>query len=96
MIRRINKVMTTKKVPQRMCVACRQLFDKKSMLRIVKNGEKIFLDFTSKASGRGAYVCNNPDCVKKLKKARLLNKVFSCPVDDEIYSAVEEEYFGAK
>ena len=67
------------------------------MLRIVKNSEgKIFLDFSSKASGRGAYICDNPDCIKKLKKQRLLNKVFSCAVDDKVYSGIEEEYFGAK
>ena len=88
--------MTTKKVPLRMCIACRQLFEKKEMLRIVRSDEKIFLDFTSKASGRGAYICDNPDCVKKLKKQKLLNKVFSLSVDDEIYNAIEEAYFGAK
>ena len=88
--------MTTKKAPLRMCIACRQLFEKREMLRVVKSGDKIFLDFTSKASGRGAYVCNNPDCIKKLKKQRLLNKVFSLNVDDGIYNAIEEAYFGAK
>ena len=79
-----------------MCIACRQLFEKREMLRVVKNDCKIFLDFTSKAAGRGAYVCNNPDCIKKLKKQRLLNKVFSSSVDDEIYDAIEEVYFDAK
>ena len=88
--------MTNKKTPLRMCIACRQLFEKKEMLRVVRGDGKIFLDFTSKASGRGAYVCDNPDCVRKLKKQRLLNKVFSFPVDDEIYNAIEEAYFGAK
>ena len=88
--------MTTKKTPQRMCIACRQLFEKRQMLRVVRSEDKIFLDFTSKASGRGAYVCNNPDCIKKIKKQKLLNKVFSSPVDDEIYNSIEEAYFGAK
>ena len=88
--------MTTKKTPLRMCIACRQLFEKREMLRVVRSEDKIFLDFTSKASGRGAYVCDNPDCVKKMKKQRLLNKVFSCSIDDEIYNAIEEAYFGAK
>jgi len=83
-----------KKIPQRMCVACRELKEKREMLRIVKSEGNVFLDFTSKAAGRGAYICNNPDCVKKLKKGRLLNKVFSCAVPDEVYSAIEEEYFG--
>ncbi len=89
--------MPNKKIPLRQCIACRELKEKKAMLRIVKNSEgKIFLDFTSKAAGRGAYICNNPECIKKLKKGRLLNRVFSCAVDDEIYAAVEEEYFGKK
>ena len=67
------------------------------MLRIVKNSEgEIFLDFSSKAQGRGAYICDSPECIKKLKKQRLINKVFSCAVDDKVYSAIEEEYFGKK
>ncbi len=86
-----------KKIPLRMCIACRELKEKRDMLRLVKNGEgKIFLDFSWKAAGRGAYICDNPECVKKLKRQKLLNKVFSCAVDDEVYSAVEEEYFGKR
>lgn len=67
------------------------------MLRVVKNGEgKIFIDFSSKAAGRGAYICDNPECIKKLKKQRLLNKVFSTAVEDNVYTSIEEEYFGSK
>ena len=86
-----------KKIPLRQCIACRELKEKKSMLRVVKNSEnKIFLDFSGKANGRGAYICDNPDCIKKLKKSKLLDKVFSCRVDEEVYTAIEEEYFGRK
>lgn len=89
--------MSNKKIPLRQCVACRGLKEKRSMLRIVKNADgKIFIDFSSKASGRGAYICNDPECIKKLKKYRLLNKAFSCTVGEDIYAAVEEEYFGKK
>lgn len=87
----------TKKIPLRMCVACRELKEKKDMLRVVKNGDdKIFIDFSSKAAGRGAYVCDKPECVAKLKKQRLLNKVFSSEVGCDVYTAIEEKYFGAK
>ncbi len=80
-----------------MCIACKELKEKREMLRIVKSPEgRIFLDFSSKASGRGAYICDNVECIKKLKKQRLLNKVFSCSVEEEVYSAIEEEYVGAK
>lgn len=87
----------TRKIPLRMCIACRELKEKKQMLRIVKPAEgDVFLDFSSKAAGRGAYICDNPDCILKLKKQRLLNKVFSCEVADGVYKAIEEEYFGKK
>ena len=87
--------MPPKKIPLRMCIACRELKEKRAMLRIVKNSAgEIFLDFSSKASGRGAYICDNTECIKKLKKQRLLNKVFSSSVDDKVYSAIVEEYFG--
>jgi hypothetical protein len=86
-----------KKIPLRQCIACRELKDKREMLRIVKNQDgEIFLDFSSKAAGRGAYICDNADCITKLKKQRLINKAFSCNVDDKVYTAIEEEYFGKK
>ena len=44
-----------KKIPQRQCVGCRTMKDKKSLLRLVKTPEgEILLDATGKKSGRGA------------------------------------------
>lgn len=87
----------TKKIPLRQCIACRELKEKREMLRIVKNSEgKVFLDFSSKAAGRGAYICDKAECIAKLKKSRLLDRVFECKIDDGIYTAIEEEYVGRK
>lgn len=78
--------------PKRMCVACREMKEKREMFRVVKNAAgEIFADFSGKAAGRGAYICNNDECVKRLKKQRLLNKAFSAPVSDEVYRQIEEE-----
>ena len=86
-----------KKIPMRMCIACHEMKAKKEMLRVVKNKEgEVFIDFTGKAAGRGAYLCDRPDCVKKLKKARLLNKTFSCEIPDSVYERIEEEFFAKK
>lgn len=86
-----------KKVPLRQCIACREAKEKREMLRVVKNSEgKIFLDFSGKANGRGAYICDNPECIAKLRKSRLLDRVFTCRVDESVYAAIEEEYFGRK
>jgi len=60
--------------PQRMCVACRQSQDKKSLVRLVRTSEGVVVDKTGKLAGRGAYLHSDPDCwergVKKyLEKA---------------------------
>ena len=71
---------------QRMCICCREMKDKKQLTRVVKNKDgEIFIDSTGKKNGRGAYVCNNADCLKKLKKNKVLNKTFKCAVPDQIY-----------
>lgn len=83
-----------KKVPMRTCVACREVKPKRELIRIVKNESGIFLDRTGKKNGRGAYICDNPECFAKLKKGKLLNKTFSCPVEDSVYDALSEELLG--
>ncbi len=82
-----------RKIPLRMCIACREGKPKQEMLRIVKNAAgEIRLDFSGKLAGRGAYICNSEACIKKLKKQRLLNKAFSSEISMEIYDAIEEEF----
>lgn len=77
---------------QRMCIACRQMFDKKDLTRVVKNKEgQIFVDSSGKANGRGAYVCTNQSCLEKLKKQKILNKAFKCMVEEKVYKQLEEE-----
>ncbi len=86
-----------KKIPMRTCIACREEKPKKEMLRVVRNAAgEIRLDFSGKLPGRGAYVCGCEACIRKLRKYRLLNKTFSADVSDEVYSAIEEEFLGAK
>ena len=86
-----------KKIPLRMCIACREMKPKKEMLRIVKNAAgDINLDFSGKLPGRGAYICDSEACIKKLAKYRLLHKTFSREVDESVYKAIEEEFLRAK
>ena len=86
-----------KSAPMRMCVACREMKPKKEMLRVVKNADgEIFLDFSGKASGRGAYICDQAECVKKLNKYKLLNKTFSAEVSQEVYQRIEEEFYAKR
>ena len=88
--------MSEKKTPLRMCMACRQRKNKKEMLRIVKNESGVHLDFSGKAEGRGAYLCNSEECLKKLLRYKLVNKTFSCDAGEEVYARIEEEFRGRK
>lgn len=82
---------------QRMCICCRQMKDKRQLIRVVKNKEgQIFVDLTGKKNGRGAYVCQDPNCQTKLKKSKVLNKTFSCQVPEEVYISLSEACIGQK
>ena len=81
-----------KKVPQRQCVGCRTMKDKRELIRVVKSPEgDITLDATGKKSGRGAYVCPNAECLKKARKSRALERAFDTAIPPEVYEALEKE-----
>ncbi len=89
-------MLRERKIPMRTCIACREEKPKRDMLRVVKNAAgEVSLDFSGKLAGRGAYICNSAECVKRLRKYRLLNKAFSCEIPEKVYARIEEE-FGAK
>lgn len=80
----------SKKIPQRMCIGCHQMFDKKDLVRIVKTPEnEILIDETGKKSGRGAYVCSNLECFKKVRKSQKLDKAFKTKIPQDIYEMLE-------
>lgn len=84
--------MHERKVPMRMCTGCGEMKPKRELVRVVKNKEgEIFLDLTGKKAGRGAYVCKDAECLKKARKARRLEKAFSCQIPDAVYETMEEE-----
>lgn len=84
--------MIQKKVPLRMCVGCRQMRPKKELLRIVRTPEgEVKADRTGRASGRGAYICKNIECLEKAKKIRALERALERAVDSEVFERLKEE-----
>lgn len=89
--------MHQKKIPMRKCTGCGEMKEKKQLVRIVKapdnaeNSGEISIDPIGKKPGRGAYICKDPECLKKAKKARRLEKAFSCKIPDEVYQQLTEE-----
>ena len=81
-----------KKIPQRQCVGCRTMKDKKALIRVVRTPEgQIVLDATGKKSGRGAYLCPDMACLKKARKSRALERAFSLEIPDAVYDALETQ-----
>ena len=94
--------MRPKKIPMRMCTGCGEMKPKKELVRVVRAPERtdengnplppeISLDLTGKKPGRGAYLCRNPECLRLARKARRLERAFSCQIPNEVYDRMEEE-----
>ena len=84
-----------KKQPQRTCMGCNQKKDKKDLIRIVKNKENVInVDKTGKMQGRGAYICNDINCLEKPIKNKRLEKVLETKISQEIYENVRGVILG--
>lgn len=89
--------MKAKKVPLRMCTGCGEMFDKRTLVRVVKSPQgEVSLDLTGKKAGRGAYVCNNLECLKKARKKKAFERAFQMQIEEAVYNKMEEEMNHAK
>ena len=83
---------TVKKKPQRQCTGCGEMRDKSDLIRVIRTPEdKIEVDFTGKKNGRGAYLCNNPDCLAKARKRKSLERSLKMAIPPEVYEKISEE-----
>ena len=77
--------------PVRTCIACRRQSDKGDLVRVVRNADgNVEIDLKGKMPGRGAYICENADCVRQTAKGNRLSKALRCQVPSEIIKALEE------
>jgi hypothetical protein len=81
-----------KKIPLRQCIGCSEMKGKNEMLRVLRTeGGEIILDSTGRKNGRGAYICPNPDCMRKARKSRALDRAFKMAVSDNVYESLTKE-----
>ena len=52
---------------------------------------EVSLDFKGKKPGRGAYLCPQPDCLTKAKKAKALERAFGASLPADLYDALAQE-----
>lgn len=63
---------------------------KNELIRITKLKDGTFT-LDEKAQGRGAYICNDSDCVNKCQKRKLLHKAFKMNIPEQVYIDILEE-----
>ena len=81
-----------KKIPQRQCMGCRERKPKLDMIRIVRTPEGVVtLDFGGKMNGRGAYICPDSECLKKVQKSKALERSLEIPIPDEVFERLSKE-----
>ena len=81
-----------RKIPMRQCLGCNAHLPKNELLRVVRDPEgAVSLDFKGKKSGRGAYICHNVACLRKVRKSGRVANALSCEIPAEVWEAMEEE-----
>ena len=79
-----------KKIPMRQCLGCNE--HKRELLRVVRSPEgEISLDFTGRKSGRGAYLCRDVKCLKRVRKSGRVESTLEVSIPAELYDEMEKE-----
>ena len=81
-----------RKIPLRKCSGCGEMKPKGELVRVVRSPEgEISMDLTGRKAGRGAYICRSADCLRIARKAKRLERAFTCAIPPEVYERLEEE-----
>jgi len=78
--------------PHRTCIVCRGIFPKREINRIVRSPEgNVYYDSTGKASGRGAYICNDLLCWEKAVSGNILQRTLKINLTPAHRTALQTE-----
>ena len=76
----------------RQCVGCRAQKPKRELVRVVRSPEgALSVDTRGKKPGRGAYVCRDPECLKKAIRSKALSRALDTPVPEELFETLRAQ-----
>ena len=83
-------MIKARKLPQRMCVGCREMKNKRELIRVVRTPEGLVeIDSTGKKSGRGAYLCPDLECFNLALKGKRLQKALQQEINIDILEHIK-------
>lgn len=80
-----------KHVPQRTCIACREVNEKRGLIRLVRTAEGVIPDKSGKVPGRGAYVHNSRECWEKALSKGILARSLKIEISAENIEKLKAE-----
>ncbi len=84
--------MSVKKIPMRQCTGCREMKNKRDMIRVIRSSDgAISIDATGRKNGRGAYICRNMECFRQAVKNRGLERSLKTEIPASVYEMLEKE-----
>ena len=73
-----------KHIPQRTCIACRKVKDKRELIRLVCTGDGgVEVDLSGRWAGRGAYLCRSAGCWQEGLKGSRLEQALKTGISQE-------------
>ena len=74
-----------------MCISCREMKEKKSLIRVVKTPEgEIKVDTTGKVNGRGSYLCKDINCINQAIKKKQISRALEMNIPADVYEELKK------
>jgi predicted RNA-binding protein YlxR (DUF448 family) len=95
MMMRTKKIQKNnrKRVPMRMCAACRKRSPKKELVRFVLNNDRMpVIDRDGSLEGRGVNICPTPECFDNAIEKNAFNRAWSISLSRKQWEDVRKDF----
>ncbi|PJF44291.1 MAG: DUF448 domain-containing protein [Phototrophicales bacterium] len=87
-----TSTLKKRKSPQRTCVICRKVQDKRDLIRIVRTSDaRVQIDITGKQNGRGAYICRQRDTCQGQLTRESINHALRTSISDDDWKDLQDQ-----
>jgi len=84
-----KKNKTHTHIPIRTCIFCRDRFEKHTLLRFVRKDKVIYFDKRYRLEGRGFYICQKEECLRKALDKKTFEKRLHYKLSDNNFDKLQ-------